>query len=905
MQRDVAVEPQVIGHAQVHVAERRRRDRHVLGHARTFHVLHEHLPRAGPGYVGRQAAQGLERRREVAIEVRRAEHPPHGRHLGVLAPLLGLRIAAPLPGHPGLQLEPAGEDRPSLDVHPGDRGSRTVVTLLDLAAVVRILDVAQGEYIVETRVEALDEQVRLHASEVMVEVGREAHAVRPLLFQVVGQPDPDPFSAHDGDVQVLVEGLRSPVAGGIAHPEVHRLRGVEAHVDPRAENHMVDQIVLVQTPAEQQRPLPGFPLVLEIAAHDVHLLVGVDGVTDRAVVEIVVAVLGAERQFRGHEEQPLEGVHVLQARRHDEIPGRTVGPQILLAAVIAFAGRVLERGVDVETVAAIGRREVERKAAAVDRVVGLFGHVGLVGRAVQQVAAPAVFVQVVVLRRDARVGSRAEVGAHAYRTAVEHGQFGKSVPVMIVARTVAALAEDPEPGPAALGDDRGVEHRGVVVGVAAAERHQRMRELRGAARRLFGDDVDRAADGRRAVERRAAAAQHLDPFDHVGRDLFQSVDPREGREDRMRIDQDLRIVAVEPVDADLGEAAVLAVVLDPHAGLEREPLGQTRSSGLFEQPGIEDTHQSRRLAPQRCRTARRDHHLIHRDAALLDLEVQFAGRTARQRNRSLLHGIAQGADLDGQRPFGEVFQIIVSRSVGRRPEGSSDHRDRGIRDVFMGCAVDDVSEEVGVGTLPRDLGALHAETGQAQRKQCRQKESFHGKIWVYGFDASDPAHRTVAAFAAERAPHVSYADGTRTGADAPAGESGINPEAEPAGNGSPHAACICNGWIRVAAPPASRHRTRVRGAAPTDRGKSNSCRPDRTRRRSPGPRCRGADRRSGRRNGRGLRGRYAPSGRRRPPAGQRAERLLQNVGSGGVSSSGTKVRKKRTATSDPCKKTWL
>ena len=59
----------------------------------------------------------------------------------------------------------------------------------------------------------------------------------------------------------------------------------------------------------------------------------------------------------------------------------------------------------------------------------------------------------------------------------------------------------------------------------------------------------------------------------------------------------------ETVDADLREAAVLAVVLDAHPGLERKALGQARGVGPFEQAGVQHAHQRRSFAPQRLRTA--------------------------------------------------------------------------------------------------------------------------------------------------------------------------------------------------------------------------------------------------------------------------------------------------------------
>ena len=65
---------------------------------------------------------------------------------------------------------------------------------------------------------------------------------------------------------------------------------------------MVHEVVLVETAADEQRPLFGLPFVLEIGPGDVHRLVGMDVVTDRMVRKVVVAVLRAERQLRRHEQ---------------------------------------------------------------------------------------------------------------------------------------------------------------------------------------------------------------------------------------------------------------------------------------------------------------------------------------------------------------------------------------------------------------------------------------------------------------------------------------------------------------------------------------------------------------------------------------------------------------------------
>lgn len=402
------------------------------------------------------------------------------------------------------------------------------------------------------------------------------------------------------------------------------------------------------------------------------------------------------------------------------VVGPAVGVGIHVAAVVASARRVLERYVTARTVAAVGRRVVEREAPLVDGVAGLLGHHRLVGLQVESVAAAAVLLDVVVLGHETRVGARAEVGAHAQRLRLQLGQLGEAVAVAVVARAVAHLSEETHAGAPARRDERGVEHRGVVVGAAAADRGERVRKLRRVVERLARDDIDRAADGRRTVERRAAAAQHLDPLDHVGGDLLQSVDAREGREDGVRVDQNLRVVAVEAVDAHLGEAAVLAVVLHAHAGLERESLRQRHGVGPLEQIGAHDAHQRRRLALERLGAAGRDDHLVHREALLVDLEILLEAPARRKAHLPPLRGVAQRADLEHEVAHGEVFQKVVARGVGRGAVGGAHHGDRGVGEMLAGRAVDHMAVDVGVGVLLGGLFAPRTDKGQAHEERLQQ-----------------------------------------------------------------------------------------------------------------------------------------------------------------------------------------
>ena len=86
----------------------------------------------------------------------------------------------------------------------------------------------------------------------------------------------------------------------------------------------------------------------------------------------------------------------------------TVSVGILLGAVVALAGDVLERSIDIHTVGEVGGREVEREAAAVDVVVGLLGDHRFVRRQVEPVAAPAVLHDGIVLERNTRISAGLE-----------------------------------------------------------------------------------------------------------------------------------------------------------------------------------------------------------------------------------------------------------------------------------------------------------------------------------------------------------------------------------------------------------------------------------------------------------------------------------------------------------------
>ena len=185
--------------------------------------------------------------------------------------------------------------------------------------------------------------------------------------------------------------------------------------------------------------------------------------------------------------------------------------------------------------------------------------------------------------------------------------------------------------------------------------------------------IDIWSPGIRAKQSRAAAAHHLHTFNHVGRNLLQTVYPRQRAEDGTRVDENLRIRPVQSVDAHLLISAVLAVVLHTHTRLEVQPLRQTGRVGILERLDRYHVYQRRRHAAGRLVTVGRNHHPLECHVVLANLEIQFQRLALGELHGAALCLIAYRTDFNSKSPFGQVFQEVMPCFVGSRPDGCPLH----------------------------------------------------------------------------------------------------------------------------------------------------------------------------------------------------------------------------------------
>jgi hypothetical protein len=105
---------------------------------------------------------------------------------------------------------------------------------------------------------------------------------------------------------------------------------------------------------------------------------------------------------------------------------------------------VLHGGVDVQPVLVVFREDIELQSASVDRVLYLLGDIGLVGRAVELVAATAELVHVVIFEGKFTIVARLQVRAETNHLVLQLGQLGKAIVVVVEIAPVAVLAKDVE-----------------------------------------------------------------------------------------------------------------------------------------------------------------------------------------------------------------------------------------------------------------------------------------------------------------------------------------------------------------------------------------------------------------------------------------------------------------------------
>ena len=155
-------------------------------------------------------------------------------------------------------------------------------------------------------------------------------------------------------------------------------------------------------------------------------------------------------------------------------------------------------------------------------------------------------------------------------------------------------------------------------------------------------------------------------------------------------------MAVEAVDAHLGETAVLAIVLDADARLEVEAVGKRACADAVENLAGDNAHERRALTALDFAFGGCHDHLVEHEGVGLHIEVgldALAGFDADLHRFGLVAG--EGC-LEGVFAGGEVAEDVVARGVGECGKFGAEHLDEVVGHVLAGFGVNYVSTDVGV-----------------------------------------------------------------------------------------------------------------------------------------------------------------------------------------------------------------
>ena len=198
-----------------------------------------------------------------------------------------------------------------------------------------------------------------------------------------------------------------------------------------------------------------------------------------------------------------------------------------------------------------------------------------------------------------------------------------------------------------------------------------MRKRSRVAYRLLCDDIDGTGNGRGSEKSRTTAAHHLYPIDHICRNLLNAIDACKGAENRTRIYKYLSIRTVKTVYTHLLVAAVLAVVLHPHSGLEHESLRKRCGIYSLVSLHIHDIDEGRSHHSCRLAAVCRHDHSVEHHIVFLHIKVHFQSHAVLECNLLIYSLISYAGHLKYEISLRKMLQKIVSAVSGRSTNRSS------------------------------------------------------------------------------------------------------------------------------------------------------------------------------------------------------------------------------------------
>ena len=262
-----------------------------------------------------------------------------------------------------------------------------------------------------------------------------------LFLQVIREPDAYPFTACDGDVQILVKSLWSAESSRIDGAEAQITERTVADVHPRREHWLGNKAVLVHANSGEEAPAGVLPLILEIGAENAYLLRGFVVIAKGDIVQVIIVIFQTGGQLRRHEQQTVKLVGILTAEDRGEVGGLSVRIRILPCSVITAPSDVLGGSIRVPNLPAILTLPVIAQRSAVVRVFRLLRDKRFMSRKIQTISPSPELLGSMILQPDFGESIHAEVSSCTYCDGIDHRNVREPVTVRVIAIPQTFLPE--------------------------------------------------------------------------------------------------------------------------------------------------------------------------------------------------------------------------------------------------------------------------------------------------------------------------------------------------------------------------------------------------------------------------------------------------------------------------------
>ena len=221
----------------------------------------------------------------------------------------------------------------------------SVAALLNNIPYFVLADIFEHKDMAQVCIETFHQNVCLPVPQMGSPVYRTAVTVGTLFTQIVGQFDLDTLTAYCRYVQVLIVCLRSTETGRISQACLKIICRLVEQVDARTENKLVNQVVLVQTGADQHGQYIHFPLILHESTGNADILLHVTMIAGHNVMQGVVLIFQSAGEGSGSKETVVHIAYIHATGNPSQVFRLAVGIHVLLGTIVTVAIGVLDGGV--------------------------------------------------------------------------------------------------------------------------------------------------------------------------------------------------------------------------------------------------------------------------------------------------------------------------------------------------------------------------------------------------------------------------------------------------------------------------------------------------------------------------------------------------------------------------------